>query len=107
METQASFGARARRLRGLVPELTSRGVDTLTKLHPGHFWQIEQGNRDNPTRDTVVAIACLFGVTTDYLLTGEGPEPTADDVRAAVERARRAQDANTIADDAPLAATGS
>ena len=46
----------------------------------------EQGRRE-PSADTLVALAGLFGVTTDYLLTGK---PTLPSDRQVVDRVLRA-----------------
>ena len=48
------------------------------------------GRRENPSGESAVQIARALGVSLDWLLTGTGEEPTANDVLAAVERARAA-----------------
>lgn len=106
MDHLDTFGGRIAALRSLVPELAMRELDALAGLHPGHCWQIEKGNRENPTRDTVRPLASVLGVTTGFLLEGERPciaahpelDPDNPDHRdaiaahvcAAVERARAA-----------------
>lgn len=104
MEHLDTFGGRVAALRNLVPGLAMRELDSLAGLHAGHCWQIERGNRENPTRDTVRPLAAVFGVTSGFLLEGEAPfiaaRPDLDPSRpehlpditahvtAAVERAR-------------------
>lgn len=52
------------------------------------MWQIEQGGADNPKAATVIALAEALGCTVGWLLAGEGAPPSAESVRAAVEKAR-------------------
>jgi len=84
-----SFGERVRLLREHTPRLAQREVDLLAHLHPGHTWQIEEGHRENPTRQTALALSELFGVSLDWLLAGRGTAPVSDQVLASVNRARR------------------
>lgn len=106
MEHLNTFGGRVTALRRLVPDLAMRELDALAGLHAGHCWQIERGNRENPTRDTVRPLAAVFGVTAGFLIEGEKPciaahpelDPAVPEhhaaiaayVAAAVERARGA-----------------
>jgi transcriptional regulator with XRE-family HTH domain len=52
---------------------------------------IETGVRVDPRSSTVIGIAQACGIPFGWLLCGEGPEPDAAAVRAAVERARAAR----------------
>lgn len=105
MDTQAAagnaeahpFGDRVRRLHDIVrptvedvPGLSNRELDRLAGLHVGHVWQIEEGHRENPTRDTAEGISRALGCTLGWLLAGEGAPPTEGAVRAAVAAARAA-----------------
>ena len=106
MEHLDTFGGRVAALRRIVPDLSMRELDALAGLHPGHCWQIERGNRENPTRDTVRPLAAVFGVTAGFLIEGEKPciashpeldpavaehhDAIAAHITAAVERARGA-----------------
>jgi transcriptional regulator with XRE-family HTH domain len=45
---------------------------------------VETGKRKTPAAETVHALASLYGTTVEYLLTGEGEEPTKESVVAAV-----------------------
>lgn len=114
----STFGARVAHLRALVPSpsdpdepMSCSQLDRLAGLHRGHVWQIEQGEGANPKAATVVALATALGCTVGWLLAGEGAPPTADDVRAAVERARAKANASpgalghTCNDFAPPAST--
>lgn len=71
-----------------LADLTPRGLSVLAGLDPTHVRLIEGGDRPDPRSSTVLAIAQTLGVTVEWLLTGEGDAPTADHVRAVVERAR-------------------
>lgn len=83
-----SFGDRIRLLREQAPRLTQRELDLLAGLHVGHTWQIEEGHRENPTRQTAVALSEVFRVSLDWLLVGRGVLPSRLDVIAAVNDAR-------------------
>ena len=74
-------------------------LDALAGLGRGHVSMIETGRRPNLEAKTAVALASVLGVTTDWLLTGEGKAPTKRAVHAAVERARAA----ALAAAAPVA----
>lgn len=90
--SDATVGHRLRAARELVglKELSARELDRLAGLHQGHVWAIETGHRPSIESDTAIALARVLGVTLDWLLTGQGDEPIADDVIASVERARAA-----------------
>lgn len=57
----------ARKKRGL----TQNNVSTILNISPNTYKNYEQGTRE-PNGDTIVKLADLFGVTTDFLL---GREP--------------------------------
>lgn len=67
-----TFGARVAALRTLIPGLSQQRLDAIGGLHRGHTWQIEQGRRENSERETVEAIASVFGCSVGWLLVGEG-----------------------------------
>lgn len=48
------------------------------KISPSAVGMYEQGRRE-PSADMLVAMARIFGVTTDYLLTGRPETPEAED----------------------------
>lgn len=47
--------------------------------------QIESGRIIDPRAKLLRALACALGTTMEYLLTGEGVEPGADEVREAFD----------------------
>lgn len=81
-------------------ELADTEVSDLAGLATSTAGHLLTGRRKDPAADTVVALARLFGVTTDYLLTGSGSW-SHDGVRSAVERARAAKTAR-VANDGPV-----
>ncbi len=83
----SSFGARVARLRDLA-DLERPDAAMLAGLHRNVLYKAETSGLDNPEANTARAVARLFGVSLDWLLTGEGEAPDADTVRAAVEAAR-------------------
>lgn len=83
-----SFGARVSLLRKQTPRLSQRELDSLAGLHPGHTWQIEEGHRENPTRQTVAGLSEVFCVSVDWLMLGRGDPPARLDLIAAVNSAR-------------------
>ena len=92
METPSSFGGRVRHLRQQAEDLACAELDRLAGLHRGHVWQIENGARENPERETVRGLARVLGCTVGWLLEAEGDAPSAADVAAAVTRARAARE---------------
>jgi transcriptional regulator with XRE-family HTH domain len=88
LPTPATFAARVRRLRETAPDLSQRELDGLAGLHAGHVWQIEEGNRENPTRETLRGLCRVFGVSLDWLAEGAGKAPTVESVCHAVARVR-------------------
>lgn len=65
-----------------------RGLSDLASLDSSHVRLIESGVREDPRSQTLAAIARATGATLDWLIAGKGDPPSAEDVRAAVERAR-------------------
>ena len=95
----STFGARVRHLRALVPGLEQAELNRLAGLHRGQVWQIEEGHRENPTRESVAGLRRVLGASADWLLFGEGTAPSARRVRAAVEAARAAAPADGMPAD--------
>ena len=62
------LGARIAALRRQAG-LSQTGLARQLKISPSAVGMYEQGRRE-PSLQTVIALAELFGVTTDYLLTG-------------------------------------
>jgi transcriptional regulator with XRE-family HTH domain len=88
--TLAERLTRARRLAGLSARALSElardaGVGTGSDAHVG---MIERGTVKYPRPETLARLAAVLGVSLDWLITGNGDEPTAEQVRAAVDAAR-------------------
>ncbi len=69
-------------------DLTGAELGKLAGLSGGVVSMIESGNRKDPSGSTVAALAKVLGVSADWLLTGAEPEPTEEQIRAAVAAAR-------------------
>lgn len=63
------FGARVAALR-LQAGMTQAELAKRLAVSPSAVGMYEQGRRE-PSMDRIVALARLFGVSTDYLMTGE------------------------------------
>lgn len=87
-----SFSERLKQVRALAPPGTSaRTVDRLAGLTPGHTSLIEGGLRLNVEARTAEALARVFGVSLDWLISGIGDAPSARRVRAALSKALEAE----------------
>jgi transcriptional regulator with XRE-family HTH domain len=71
----------------MVDGLSTKEVDRLAGLKPGHTWQVEK-NTAKRAADTLDRIARVLGLTMDYVIRGDGEPPTAQEVIEAVTRAR-------------------
>lgn len=87
MTTSSTFGQRLRDLRETAG-LSCRGLDSAAGLHFNHVAALER--LDNCQATTARKLAEALGCSVGWLLAGEGEAPSAEDVRAAVERARAA-----------------
>lgn len=107
MDHTSSLAARMTRLLSLS-DVKAREASRLAGLpSEAYVGMVARGDIASPQVATLAKIALALGADPGWLAFGTGPEPTADTVRAAVERARHAQDPNAVADDAaPLAAVG-
>lgn len=74
----------ARELAGLSMQELSK----LSGLAGSHAGLIARGAVGNPRVDIAEKLAHTLGISLDWLVRGEGPEPTAEQVHAAVEAAR-------------------
>lgn len=76
----------------LVEGLSTKELDRLAGITPGHTWWIESKGADGSKKGietgTADKLAAALGISLEYLIRGEGPEPTAEEVGAAVEAAR-------------------
>lgn len=96
-----TFAKRVQSLREKA-ELGPHQLATLAGLSSAHVSIIERRDDDNPNVRTVAALARVLGCDLEYLATGEGEEPDAETVRAAVDAARAHSDDPT----GPVATTG-
>ena len=83
----AGLGERIKRLRTLA-SLTSREVSEAAGMSRGMVSMLETGAVVDMTTANATALARCLGVTLEYLLQGDGTEPTARQILAAYERAR-------------------
>lgn len=81
-----SLASRLRTLREIAG-VSAREASALSGLSPSHVALLET-DRHRATTDTVAAIARAFGVSIDWLVTGNDKAPTARAVRASVDAAR-------------------
>ena len=73
--------------------LSALGLSRLAGLPSGgHVGLIEAAKRPNPTTETLRAIAGALGISIDWLVTGEGPEPDPEHVRRTVAAKRSETD---------------
>jgi transcriptional regulator with XRE-family HTH domain len=92
MKTQ-SLADRIRRLRERAGGISPRQADRLADITPNHTYAIEHSKKPRPAAGTIEKIALAFGVSMDWLWTGEGPEPDDDALTSAIAAAdRRATD---------------
>lgn len=82
-----TLSERVRRAREAAA-LPRAALAEASGLHRGHILKIEGGARPELSAATADALARALGVSLDWLIRGEGPEPEPEAVRAAVERAR-------------------
>jgi len=88
-----TLGERLRSAR-LLAGISTKEVDRLAGTTPGHTWWIES-SKGGTEVGTVDKVTKVLGVSLDYLIRGEGPKPSAKQIRAAVEAARTAR-ANAV-----------
>lgn len=77
-----TIGERLRWLRERIGVPCDK-IDELLGMTRGQDEHYEKGRR-SPSADTVVKLAEIFGVTTDWILRGEGKEPKTLRVNEAV-----------------------
>lgn len=68
---------------------SAREVDRLARRAPGQISLIIAREQRALRDDVAIDYARALGCTVGWLVAGEGDPPAADDVRAAVDRARR------------------
>jgi len=85
-------GERIQKLRERA-ELSARELCRLAAISEGHVALIESGHVRHVGGDTVLKIARVLGTSADWLLSGEGREPSDSAIRSAVAAARSPSDA--------------
>lgn len=80
----------AARLRWAAKQgrVSQRELAGLADISPSAPGAILRGEAPNPQVGTVEALASVLGISLDWVVKGIGPEPTAEQIRAAVEAAR-------------------
>jgi len=82
------LGERLRRARRLG-DVSARELGRLAGLpSESHVRTLETAENPNPNATTITSICSVLGISTDHLLTGAGPLPSARRIRAAVSLAR-------------------
>jgi len=84
-----------------LAELSARELCSLAGVTVSVAAMIERGHIHRPAADILAALACVLGISLDWLILGKGEAPSGARVKAAVEAARRTPEAPA------LAATGS
>lgn len=77
--------ARARKLGGL----SGRQLSQLAGVADGFVAMIERGASRAPAFGVICRLTEVLGVSLDWVAHGTGPDPTPEQIRAAVESARR------------------
>lgn len=97
--THSTFRERLEALRK-ASGLNAPAIGKAARLSPSAVGHYLSGRRPTPDAASIVALARVFGVSTDYLLTG-GEEPSPDAVYASAQRALAAVDLdpNSVADE--------
>lgn len=83
----SEFAKRLKETRELG-EIAASDLSELAGLSDGYVAHLERGVRKNPGMEAMGAIAAVLGVTIDYLVRGEGEQPAAELVKAAIATAR-------------------
>lgn len=81
----STVGERISYARSLVG-LTRYGLSIKAKVAPALVGQIERNPKADPYSSTIRTLARTLGVEPGWLLTGEGPTPTARGMAARLRR---------------------
>jgi transcriptional regulator with XRE-family HTH domain len=84
-----TLGKRLLRLRTKAGLSVSELARTAGLKSPSHIGLIERGERVEIAAQTALALSKTLGVSVEWLVNGEGDEPTEDAVKTAVERAAK------------------
>jgi transcriptional regulator with XRE-family HTH domain len=85
----------AERLRQLRERagLSQRALSSLAGLSPSEVRLLESRERMDPRARVLVSLARTLGVTTDFLLNGEGELPSPEALATALHAARERKEA--------------
>jgi len=70
-----------------IAGLSSRKLDKAAGLRPGHVSMIESRDAHNLDTETATKLSHALGVSLDWLVNGDGREPSERALRAVGERA--------------------
>lgn len=82
MTDLSTYAARLRHARDIAG-LSRRALSLRAGLAPAHVSMIERNPGADPNGTTTAKIAKVLGIDARWLLTGEGPPPTAEEMQAA------------------------
>lgn len=88
-ETRESLGKRLQRARQLAG-ISQSELSRLAGAKRSYVGLLERGVRTRPEARLLMALSAALGVRAEWLLTGQGPGPSARKVRAALAEARAA-----------------
>lgn len=83
-----------------LAECSMREISILAGCDPTAVRLIEIGERPDPRGSTLAAVGRVLGCSVDWLISGTGPAPTEEQVRAAVEQARASASSRAQSDAA-------
>jgi len=72
MSSHSTLGQNLGRLLKAKGRGAASALAKAIRVDRAYICQIQRGTRDNPSEDKLNAIARYFGVTVEFLLTGEG-----------------------------------
>lgn len=87
----SGIGERLKATRELARDLSARELGALAGVAETYPTLIESGARKQVGADIVSRLAAVLGTTTDFLILGTGPTPTAKHVARTVAAAREAR----------------
>lgn len=87
MGDELNMGQRLRHLR-VRAGLSLQELGRMAGLADGHVWMLENGKRENPKTKTLRQLGSVLGSSLDWLLDGNGEEPSQEAIDSAVAIAR-------------------
>lgn len=99
---RTTISGRIKLLRDLAsPPMTARELDRLTGLREGHLAMLEKRCSERVEARTLHRVAVVFGVSMEWLYSGLGAAPKADDLAMPVARARRKERPSPVKPEKP------